>query len=337
MDTLRIPNTDLDASRIGYGCVGLADWSSAPLSTDDVKHASQIVDAALENGINLFDHANVYALGRSEAVFGQILKETPNLRDKVIIQSKCGQLFPEGWERGDPIRSDLSAGAIQDSVEGSLTRLGIDRLDILLLHLPDALADFGEVAAELDRLHAQGKVGHFGVSNFNASQIELLRRQVRQPIVINQVHLSLGHPDLILDGYEFPLAIHAGSAKLASGSYARTGTGGTLDYCRLHDIQVQAWSPLRLDLLNASSSDDPAIRKTSELLATAAERRGTTVPAILLAWILRHPAQIMPVIGSKNVAHIADNCTAVRAQLDRDEWYDLLASATNLEPRLIAS
>jgi predicted oxidoreductase len=182
MKTSQIPHTDLLISRIGYGCAGLVGWDKTLVSTDEINKASRVIHTAYEHGITLFDHANLYAFGKSEATFGEVLKRVPGLRDKIVIQSKCGQSFPEDWQPGSPVRVDLSHEGIVRSVEGSLKRLATDYLDILLLHLPDALMEPQDVAAAFDELHRAGKVRYFGVSNHTAAQIQVLKECLRQPL-----------------------------------------------------------------------------------------------------------------------------------------------------------
>jgi predicted oxidoreductase len=318
MKTYKIPNTDLTVSRLGYGTTSLIDWNDDPIRPDDVTHAARLIHAAREQGITLFDHADLYAFGKCEQVFGRVLKTSPSLRDAIVMQSKCGQLFPPGWQAGQPIRVDLSRAHILSAVEGSLHRLGTDRLDILLLHAPDALVEPEEVAEAFDTLHSAGKVRYFGVSNHNAAQIALLKTAVRQPIVVNQIQLSLAHPDPLAEGMEFTLQLSkpAGDDEQVVGP---AGTG-TVDYCRRNQIQIQAWSPLR-GLLK--------LQPVMNVLARLAKEKDTTPAVLALAWLLRHPARIVPIIGGGNVRHIAENCAADGITLTRDEWYDLLVAATD--------
>ncbi len=332
MKTYQIPHTDLEVSRIAYGCAMLGGWNPAPLGADTVASATRAVHCALDNGITLFDHANLYAFGKSEAAFGRVLQQSPGLRAKLTIQSKCGQFFPDRWQPGDPIRLDASREAIMRSVEGSLERLGIEHLDILLLHVADALVLREEVAEAFDALHASGKVRYFGVSNHNSSQIELLKKFVRQPLVVNQIHMGLAHPQAIVDGMETTLAVRSGSPELLAG--AGMAGASTLDYCQLHDIQVQAWSPLRGTLFEAAADAAPRLNHTARALAAIAKDRNTTPAAIALAWLLQHPARIVPVLGASNPAHIADNCAADGIVLSRQEWYSLFACAADIESRI---
>jgi predicted oxidoreductase len=271
------------------------------------------VEAALEQGITLFDHADVYGFGHAETVFGQLLREQPRLRDRMVIQTKCGQRIPDDWVPGGPIEVDLRHDHIVRSAEGSLARLGIEQIDILLLHTPSPLAQPEEIARAFDVLHATGKVLGFGTSNFLPGQLALLERTLDQPIIVNQVQISLGHPHALCDGMDFPLALLAGEPARTAPLPAMAGV---LDYCRAHDSQVQAWSPLRGTRAAPGSA-----------LVRIAERLGATPHAVALAWLMQHPAGIVPIIGSLDPAHIAANCAAGDLVLDDAEWLALLTEA----------
>ncbi|HEV7270054.1 aldo/keto reductase [Pseudoxanthomonas sp.] len=307
----------LTVSRIACGCMQLSRaWDATPVTADERRHAQRLVETALANGITLFDHADIYARGKSEQVFGDVLRASPGLRGGMVLQSKCGIRFADD-PPGAPGRYDFSHAHVVGSVEGSLTRLGVDHLDVLLLHRPDALAEPEEVARAFDDLHAAGKVRHFGVSNHTPGQIELLRRYVRQPLVANQVELSLLHHPLIDDGVVANTTGHV---------YA--SVAGTLDYCRLHDIRVQAWSPLAGGRLATTSEfADPLIRETSRLLRHLAEEKGVTPEAIQLAWLLRHPAGIQPIVGTTDPVRLVACCAADGITLSREEWYALFTAA----------
>lgn len=354
MKTYRIPNTDLVVSRIAYGCGhlvgpkelptaqtihtindGIASWKREPLSIESIANASRVIHTAVDGGITLFDHADVYMFGKSEEVFGQVLRQSPGLRNRIVIQTKCGIRFADDFldqSIHSPHRIDCSRDHIVSCVDGSLGRLGTDRLDILMLHRPDALVEPDEVARAFDELERAGKVRYFGVSNHTAAQIDLLKRSVRQPIVVNQIHLSLLHSYLIADGME---ANRDESMRLTHGASA---VAGTLDYCRLNGIQVQAWSPLKggtvadpARLLNVS----PGGRRLEQQLASLAREQHVTPSAISLAWLLRHPSGIIPIIGAKQVEHILENCAADSVVLSREEWYSLFASAMDVPSLLL--
>jgi predicted oxidoreductase len=325
MRTYRIPQTDLAVSRIAYGCANLASWSEAPLDAAAIAKADRLIKTACEQGITLFDHADLYAFGKSEAVFGEVLKRSPGLREKLLVQSKCGQILSHGWKPGDPIGVDLSSKHILSAVEGSIRRLGIEHLDILLLHLPDALMEGDEIAEAFEVLRSSGKVRYFGVSNFNATQIQRLKKSVPQHLVVNQIHVGLGAIEPLVDGMEFTLAVTQGAT--ANSRQMPAAGAGTLDYCLLHNIQVQAWSPLAGYLLKLPAETPPRLKRVVPLLAELAEAKGSTPAAIALAWLLQHPAHIVPIIGPTNHKHIIEDCTADQVRLGRKDWYELFAAA----------
>jgi predicted oxidoreductase len=314
----KIPNTDLEVSRIGYGCMGLGgSWDDAPLTDQDKSAAVELVGKAFDQGINLFDHADIYARGKSEAVFAQVWKQMPRLREQIVLQTKCGIRFAGDPDPESPGRYDFSYDHIVSSVTGSLRRLGTDRVDLLLLHRPDPLVEPDEVARAFDTLHGSGKVRYFGVSNHTAGQIELLRGAVDQPLVVNQVELSLLHADLIDAGI---MANQVG--------HMNTGAAGTLDYCRRHGILVQAWSPVaRGTLLKPPANATPPVREAAAAVAALAAARETTPEAIALAWLLRHPTPIQPMIGTCRSERIAASCQADTMTLTRAEWYALFIAA----------
>jgi predicted oxidoreductase len=314
MNTYLIPRTDLTVSRLAYGCMKIGGtWDHEPISAETEKSARAAVEAALESGMNFFDHADIYCSGKSETVFGRILSSDTTLRHRIILQSKVGIRFPnDAYLSGEPARYDFSRVHIVRSAEAILRRLGVAHLDILLLHRPDPLGEPAEVAAAFDELHSSGKVRHFGVSNHTPAQIELLKRHVRQPLVVNQLEFSLAQPALVVEGF---LANRAGS--IAEANLAT----GTLDYCRLNDILVQAWSPVGGGKL--LKPDHPA----APLIAKLAAEKSTTVEGILLAWILRHPAGIQPIIGTTQAERVRASAEADAVTLSREEWYALLAAA----------
>ncbi len=318
MKTYKLANTDLEVSRIAYGCMALGgSWDSAPHGDDEVRRAIEIVTAAVEAGINLFDHADIYARGKSETVFAEVLRALPGLRERIVIQSKCGIRFPDTPEVGTPGRYDFSHDYIVNSAEASLRRLGIEQMDILLLHRPDPLMEPDEVARAFEALHGAGKVRYFGVSNFSASQVTLLQRSVAPPLVVNQLEISLLHHHLISEGIG-----------INQTGYPYAATTGTLDFCRLHDLRVQAWTPVARGKIFAPESGAPeqllAVANTIDELAKAL---GTSREAIALAWLLRHPAGIQPVVGTANPDRLRDSCKADSVDLSREAWYELLEAA----------
>lgn len=317
MKTYRIPHSDLEVSRIGYGCMHLSRaWDDTPLTAEERSRTHAMIDTALAQGVNLFDHADIYARGKAERLFGEVLRQHPSLRGQMVLQSKCGIRLAGDPEPSAPQRYDFSHSHIVASVETSLQRLGTDYLDILLLHRPDPLGQPEEVAQAFNALHQAGKVRHFGVSNHTGTQIALLQRHADQPLIVNQVELSLLHHYLIDEGIT---ANQAGTSSSATG---------TLDYCRQHDILVQAWSPLASGRLAAPlESMDEKLRATAELALQLAQTHGVQMEAILLAWLLRHPAGIQPIVGTTHPERLIASRAGDAIELSREQWYALFAAA----------
>jgi predicted oxidoreductase len=276
------------------------------------------VQAALDQGISLFDHADIYGRGRRERVFSALWERAPALRGRITVQSKCGIRFPGDPEPASPGRYDFSYGHIVSSVEGSLRRLNTDYLDVLLLHRPDALVEPEEVARAFDHLHKAGKVRWFGVSNHTATQIALLQTRVEQPLVANQVELSVVHNRLINDGIMFN--------RDDRGVMSRSE--GTLEYCRMQGITLQAWSPLAGGRVSGKPivPQNGRLEETAQVVAELASERNVTKEAILIAWLLRHPAGIQPIIGTTDPTRIAGACQADSLALTREEWYRLFTA-----------
>ncbi len=317
MNALPLQHHGLTASRLVLGCMHLGGtWDRSAPTAEHVQRAHEVVDAALAQGINLFDHADIYTLGKSEQVFGQVLKARPGLRERILLQSKCGIRFPD---ESAPGRYDFSREHIVSSVEGILSRLGVESLDILLLHRPDPLMEPDEVAEAFRRLKASGKVRHFGVSNMSAGQIKLLRAAWDEPLVANQLEMSLEKLGWVESGVlvNQPPGAHVGFPE------------GTLEYCRLERIQLQAWGPLAQGLYSGRSLEGQpeSVRETAALVGRLAEAKQTTREAIVLAWLLKHPAGIQPVIGTSNAGRLAACADASRLSLTREEWYALYVSS----------
>ncbi len=310
MKTYSLGTSDLQVSRIGYGCMMIGgSWDDTPLTDSVRKAALQLVNIALDAGINFFDHADIYCNGKSEEAFSDLWKDAPRLRQQIYLQSKCGIRF------APPHRFDFSYEHIIASVEGSLKRLKTDYIDVLLLHRPDPLVEPEEVARAFDELKSAGKVRWFGVSNHTAAEMDLLRKYLNQPIIVNQVEFNLIHPHMLDEGILF----NQNNPRL-------TRNEGAIEYCRLHNITLQAWSPLAQGRLTGKPprpNDGEHIQKTADLVKQMAAEKGVRPEAILIAWILRHPAQIQPLPGTTNPERLLAVCEAEQINLTREEWYHL--------------
>lgn len=306
MKTQQIGTSPLIGSRIALGCMRLSE---------NRKEAMTSVRTALECGINFFDHADIYGRGKREETFSEIWSEIPGLRDKIIVQSKCGIRFAGDTGPNAPQRFDFSYEHIIESVEASLRRLKTDYLDVLLLHRPDPLVEPEEVARAFSKLHVAGKVRFFGVSNHTPAQMELLRRYVDQPLVANQLQISLLHSNLLDEGIQ---------ANQDNPSNPIRGEG-IMEYCRLHDITIQAWSPLAAGIAAGKvvEKQDERTAQLAALVAEMAEEKNVSREAIVIAWLLRHPAHIQPIIGTMNPERIKGCCQADDLELSREEWYRL--------------
>ncbi|CAM3660614.1 aldo/keto reductase [Parendozoicomonas haliclonae] len=308
-------------SPIVYGCMGLGGgWDHAPVTRDHVLQAHAVVDAALNDSITLFDHADIYTLGKAEQVFGQVLQERPGLREQLILQSKCGIRFADGH---GPKRYDFSREWILTSVENSLKRLQTDYLDILLLHRPDPLMEPDEVAAAFEVLRSRGMVRHFGVSNMDQHQIALLQASLDQPLVVNQMEMSLTKLDWLNNG------VQVNTGQQEGNHFA----SGLLEYCRSNHVQLQAWGCLSQGVFTGRSLDGQpeAVQHTARLVSSMAEELSVAPEAIVLAWLMRHPAGIQPVIGTTSPERIQACAQATRVQLSREQWYQLYVTARGTE------
>ena len=297
---MELGDSNMDAGRIGLGCMRMADMS--------VQGLSKLINIALDNGVNLFDHADIYGAGRSEEVFGKALAENKGMRERMRIQTKCG--IRDGYY-------DLSAAHILSSVDDSLHRLQTEYIDLLLLHRPDALMDIEEVADTLHQLKRSGKVRRFGVSNFTSAQIELLQSACKIPLQVNQMQFGLMHAGMIQQGLEANM--------LTDGAASRDMA--VLDYCRLHNITIQAWSPLQYGFFEENFIDNEKFTEVNDVLGRIAEERHVTKSAIAIAWILRHPAQMQVLVGTMNPEHLVQLCEAANIIINRREWYELYQAA----------
>ena len=310
--------SDLQVTRVAYGCMPLGGaWNHDPLTAETRAEAVRSIRAALDAGINFFDHADIYCMGKSEEVFSAIWNEVPNLRGRIILQSKCGIRFAGEPDPDSPHRFDFSYEHIVRSVEGSLKRLQTDYLDVLLLHRPDPLIEPEEVARAFSELHQAGKVRWFGVSNFTAAQLDLLRHYVEQHIVANQVEFNIIHTHMLDEGIIFN-----------QNNPLLTRNEGTIEYCRLHNITLQAWGPMARGVLTGRQIEQPdeKVTRTAALVQDMAQHKGVPPEAMLVAWILRHPAHIQAIIGTTQPERIAASAQGDTIELTRDEWYRLFTA-----------
>jgi predicted oxidoreductase len=293
-------------------------WTPGPLAAADVSAAHAAVDAALEAGITVFDHADIYAHGKAEEVFGKVLAQRPGLRDQVQLQTKCGIRLPGANQVG---RYDSSREAIVARVEDSLRRLGTDRIETLLIHRPDPLAHPEDIAAAFVQLKEAGKVLRLGVSNMSADQMRWLQSALPEPLAVNQLEMSLYRSEWLESGV---LVNHPEAAAVGFPH-------GVLEYCQANGARLQAWGPLAQGRYSgapgaAETGPDAA---TAQLVSALAAEKECTPEAIVLGWLMRHPAGIAPVIGTSNPDRIRACAQAGRVaqSLSGDEWYELWVCA----------
>jgi len=307
MKTFRMPGTDLLVPQITLGTMRINELD------DDAIRA--LFNTALDQGVNFFDHACVYggAPHACETRFGQAMKWTPAQREKVVLQTKCGIIHgPNGWYY------DFSYDEIVSSVDGSLKALNTDYIDILLLHRPDALVEPEQVARAFDELHAAGKVRWFGVSNHTPAQIELLERYIRQPLVANQVQISITHCPAIAQGL---------NVNMSWTDEAQNRDGGMLDFARLHDITLQAWSPYQNPDWSGTFIGNPDQPELNAVLDRLAGQYGVTPMGIATAWLTRHPARMQVVLGTMKPDRVKEAVAGAGVDLTRSDWYELFDAA----------
>lgn len=292
-----------EVSAVVLGCMRLAD----------AKEPTAVIEEAYAQGINFFDHADIYGQGECETIFGRSLKEASFSREDIFIQSKCG--IREGF-------FDFSKEHILDSVDQILSRLGVEYLDALLLHRPDTLVEPEEVAAAFDHLEAQGKVRYFGVSNQKPMQIELLKKSLAQPIMANQLQFGIKHTGMIDQG------IHVNMQDEASIDH----DGSILDYSRLHEQTIQAWSPYQYGFFEGVFIGNEKFAELNTVLEKIAHEHGSTPTGLATAWILRHPAKMQVIAGTMNQARIKEIAKASEIVLSREEWYEIYRAAGNILP-----
>lgn len=306
MRTIPLGTSGISVPTLAVGC-----WRIDAISR---KEAEQFIRSAMDLGAYFFDHANIYGDGACETIFAEAAGMNSAFREKIMLQSKCGIRPGIGY--------DFSKEHILESVDGILRRLQTEYLDVLLLHRPDALMEPEEVAAAFEALEKSGKVRHFGVSNQNPMQIQLLQKYVRQPIVANQLQLSATNATMISQGQHVNMADDA----------AVNRDGSVLDFCRIHDITIQPWSPFQYGFIEGVFLDNPKFPELNKVIDDIAAVYGVSNTTIAMAWLLRHPARMQPVTGTMNTGRLADCCKATELTLTRGEWYQIYQAAGNILP-----
>lgn len=308
MRYITLGQDDKELSEIVLGMMRIKDKS--------VKEVEELVETALSVGINAFDLADIYGRGRCEELLGLVLKNRPDLREKMWIQSKCGIRIEEFTY------FDFSKEYIIKSVDGILQRLKIDHLDSLLLHRPDALMESDQVAESFDLLYKQGKVRNFGVSNQNPMMMELLKKDVKQPLAVNQLQLSAA----FTPGFESGFHVNM------EDSQAAMRDGSIFEYCKLHDVVIQAWSVLQFGYFKGNFVGNEKFQALNQVLDRLAIKYGVTSSTIAISWILRYPAKMQAVVGTTNPKHLREVSQAANFSLTRKEWYEIYLAAGNNLP-----
>lgn len=301
-----------EASRLIFGTMNLGGgWNTNPMTKQDVSDAQQLLETCLELGINVIDLADIYTFGKAETVIGKVFAANKSMRQQFIVQSKVGiRLTPDVAIN----HYDLSGKWVTEALYASLKRLGIDSLDVLFLHRPDPLMQVGPLAEALNNLHTQNKFDCLAVSNMHAGQMAYIQSNVEMPIICNQLELSLGHAGFVEDGITINMADNA------SIGFPR----GTLEYCMQQEIQLQAWAPLAQGQFSDVDAKDVNIKNTALLIQQLTLEYDCAVSAIVLAWLMMHPANIQPVIGTTQAHRIIDANQANQVTLSRSHWYQIL-------------
>lgn len=308
MRYITLGQDDKELSEIVLGMMRIKDKS--------VKEVEELVETALSVGINAFDLADIYGRGRCEELLGLVLKNRPDLREKMWIQSKCGIRIEEFTY------FDFSKDYIIKSVDGILQRLKIDHLDSLLLHRPDALMESDQVAEAFNLLYKQGKVRDFGVSNQNPMMMELLKKDVKQPLAVNQLQLSAA----FTPGFESAFHVNMEDSQVAMRD------GSIFEYCQLHDVVIQAWSVLQFGYFKGNFVGNEKFQALNQVLDRLAIKYGVTSSTIAISWILRYPAKMQAVVGTTNPKHLREVSRAANFSLTRKEWYEIYLAAGNNLP-----
>ncbi len=304
MKYIELGKSGLQVPSVAIGCMRIGEMSE--------KQASQFLGTALEMGANFFDHADIYGGGKCEEVFSAVV--SPSLREKMIIQTKCGIVPGKMF--------DFSYDHIINSVNGSLKRLKTDYIDVLLLHRPDALVEPEEVARAFSELKESGKVRHFGVSNHNPYQIELLQKSLDMPLCANQMQFGICHAPMVQAGINVNMY----------NAEAVNRDGGVLDYCRLNNITIQPWSPVQYGFFEGCFIDNDKFPELNRVLERLGDKYSVSKTAIAFAWILRHPAKMQPVTGTTNLTRLTDCIKGADVELLREEWYEIYLAAGNKLP-----
>ena len=301
MRKIQLGKSGFQVPVIAVGCMRLSALSK--------KDAEIFIKTALEHGANFFDHADIYGAGACEQIFADAINMNDTIREKIILQSKCGIVPGKMY--------DFSKEHILKSVEGILKRLKTDYLDVLLLHRPDALIEPEEVCEAFDKLHGCGKVRYFGVSNHNPMQIQLLQRYLNYPIIANQLQLSITNASMISSGINVNML----------NQEAVNRDGSVLDFCRLNDITIQPWSPFQYGFFEGVFLDNDKFPVLNAKINELAYKYNVSNTTIALAWILRHPANMQPVTGTMNVSRLMECFKAADIFLTREEWYQIYLAA----------
>jgi len=306
MKNINLGKIGLNASEISLGVMRISNL--------ELCEAAKVIDTAIQNGINFFDHADIYGAGVCEEIFAKAAKEISLKREDMLLQTKCG-IRPM-----DNFRTfDFSKEHILSQVDASLKRLQTDYIDVLLLHRPDTLMQPEEIAEAFNALKYQGKVKYFGVSNFNHMQVELLQKHLNHKLIVNQLQFGIMHTGMIDHGFYVN----------RKENFAIDHDGSILEYCRLKDITIQAWSPYQMSNPYGVFLDNQNLPELNKYLNQLAQTYNVETTAIATAWILRHPAKMQTIIGSMNPKRITDICKASNITLSREEWYKIYFAAGN--------
>ena len=306
MRTIELGKSKMQVPVIASGCMRMNGL--------DEKQAAFFIEKALSLGVNFFEHADIYGKGECEKIFSKAIDMKPSVREKIILQSKCGIVPGKMY--------DLSKEHILKSVDEILKRLQTEYLDVLALHRPDALVEPEEVAEAFRILKESGKVRHFGVSNHKPLQMELLRKYLDEPLVTDQLQFSITNSSMVENGLEVNMT--------TKGAVDRDGS--VLDYCRFHDITIQTWSPFQYGFFEGVFLNNEKFPELNQILEEIATRYEVTPTTIATAWILRHPAHMQVIAGTMNEKRLEEICKASEITLSREEWYQIYLAAGHMIP-----